>query len=103
MKSGWRITIILMLLIQAVVAQRPFGIQNAQQEYQKAVDLFYQAKYAPARRALEDYVWKNNPETTKIAPIKVGNSFFAPCNLAGLTKCRCNSSKFNFTVAYNDV
>ena len=23
------------------------------------MDLFYQAKYAPARRALEDYVWKN--------------------------------------------
>ena len=58
MKRGWCIIIGLLCFV-TTNAQRPFGLQSEQQQYQKAIALFEDSKFAPARRLLEDYVQDN--------------------------------------------
>ncbi len=55
MKRGWMACMLLCILALAANAQRPFQLWNDQQAYQHAVELFEQSKFAPARKAFEDY------------------------------------------------
>lgn len=80
MKSGWRIVLLVLFSSTVLVAQKPFSFQNSQLEYQKAVSLFEQAKYAPARRMLEDYVLKNCQINTS-AECANAHFFIARCAL----------------------
>lgn len=56
MKRGWMVLIWICLLAGVAQAQRPFQLQRDQQAYGKAMELFEQNKFAPARKHFEEYL-----------------------------------------------